>query len=342
MPARDGPHRATRPLLGFNLVSWATATNTNSGPWLEALREIEALGVCRITIVCYRFVDARSGAITERSAHGLVAGPTLPVMADVLEHGRARGFDVGLLPFVEIDNTEGIGRVWRGSATFDGDSLSVFFSDYEAYLRELACIARDGHAARLYIGSELRGLTKNQRAASHWNRLIAALRHSLGSKAFCALTYAANWNEFQDVSFWPELDEIGVDAYFPLASREEAKGPARPSEAVLARGWNRTLEALGRFSRRQRKPLTISEWGTVPFDLTSTRPWDWQPTQVPDADEQLRAYRALLRSIRTEKEWLSASDLWHWRMPGNEGSAYGIDGTCDIANDIRRYVAGEE
>jgi len=332
------PQLATRPALGFNLVSWAAETNTNPATWLEALADIEALGVRRITLVCYRFVDVDTGAITERSAHGLAAGPTLPVITAVVAHGRACGFDVGLSPFVEIDNVEGIGHLWRGSANFDQGGLSAFFSNYELYLQELAQIARDAGASRLSIGSELRALTNNPQSASHWIRIIAGLRRSIGSKTSCALGYAANWDEFLDVPFWMELDEIGVDAYFPLASREQAKGVARPSEAVLAGGWKRTFHILREFAQRQQKPLTMSEWGTVPFDLTSCQPWHWQPTQVRDPQEQFYCYRTLLRSIPREREWLSACDLWHWRMPGNEESTYGIDGESGIAYDIRQYT----
>jgi homoserine trans-succinylase len=40
------------------------------------------------------------------------------------------------------------------------------------------------------------------------------------------LTYAANWDDFDKVPFWNELDYIGIDAYFPL------------SDATTHRCWN--------------------------------------------------------------------------------------------------------
>jgi hypothetical protein len=338
----EGGRTMTRPSVGFNLVSWAAETNTNPNPWLAAIADIAELGIRRVTMVCYRFLDGASGSITNRSVHGLVAGPTDSVIAAVLDHGRVNGFDVGILPFVEVDNPDGIGRVWRGSVAFDRSRLATFFSNYEKYILDVATIARNGAAARFYIGSELAALTRDKDAATHWLRLIDAVRGVVGRAPSCRLSYAANFDELDHVPFWADLDEIGVDAYYPLASKSQAKGLARPTEETLTRGWSRNLNALRNFSDRQRQRLTISEWGAVPFDLTSTMPWHWQPSETPDPAEQSHAYQALLHSIRNESHWLSACDIWHWRMPGNDGSAYGIEGASEVARHIRAYAAGEE
>jgi hypothetical protein len=37
------------------------------------------------------------------------------------------------------------------------------------------------------------------------------------------LTYAANWDDFDKVPFWKELDYIGIDAYFPLSDAATTK-----------------------------------------------------------------------------------------------------------------------
>ncbi len=163
------------------------------------------------------------------------------------------------------------------------------------------------------------------------------MRQRLGDTTDCRLGYAANHDEFERVPFWDDLDDIGVDAYFPLASTWEAKGRSRPRENVLMRRSSRNLKRLKEFSDKRRKRVTISEWGTVPFELTSTKPWDWQPSQIPDVDEQVRTYSTLLRSIESEGSWLSACDLWHWRMPGNGESPYGIDHTSEVASPANRW-----
>jgi hypothetical protein len=334
----ESPGAGRRPPLGFSLVSWDTGVNSQPGPWLKALEDIAALGVRRVTIVCYRFLQPASGAITDRSTMGLAAGPGLSLVSAVAERARARGFDVTLNPFLEIDHPAGIGKVWRGSVTSNSQFITNFCSAYAKYILEVATVARRTRASRLYVGSELSGLTRDRELTHFWRQLIADARKALGLQTRCRLGYAANHDEFDKVPFWDGLDEIGVDAYFPLVSPWQAKGPSRPHGNVLVRGFDRNLKMLKRFASRQRRPLAISEWGTVPFATTSVRPWHWQPSQTPDPDEQSRAYKALLQAIRTEGAWLSSCDLWHWRMPGNEGSTYGIDQTSELADHIRRYA----
>jgi hypothetical protein len=255
----------------------------------------------------------------------------------VLQYGRSRGFDTGILPLLEIDNPQGIGAVWRGGVSAKAISAAQFFSDYQDYLEQLADVANESGASRFYVGSELAALTRDPNATPSWRSLISGVRSALGEASTCRLSYAANHDEFEHVPFWGNLDEIGVDAYFSLASAREARGPARPGVDVLVRRWRRELASLKQFSNRQDRQLVISEWGTVPLDLTTSQPWHWNPSDAPDVAEQVNAYEALLSSISTEGDWLSGCDLWHWRMPGNEDSLYGIDASHGASHYIRQY-----
>ena len=62
--------------------------------------------------------------------------------------------------------------------------------------------------------------TINQRRAlllQHWWELIANIRQSYSGQ----LTYAANFDNYQEVYFWDQLDLIGINAYFPLRELQE-------------------------------------------------------------------------------------------------------------------------
>ena len=273
--------------------------------------------------------------------NALVAGPSDDVLRAVLDEAHARRLDAGVVPFVEVDDPAGIGHTWRGSVSLRGAPLAEFFAAYRDYVVETAALAAPT-ATRFSVGSELAALSADPAAGPHWTRLVDAARTAIRDVSGARLTYAANFDEAARVPFWPELDEIGVDAYFPLASARQARGAARPTEDTLVGGWDRALRRLRDLSRRERKPVTIAEWGTVPLDLTTARPWDWRPSEVPDAAERANAYRALLRSLPGEGGWLTACDLWHWRLPGTEGSAYAIDQFSDIADDLRAYASGSE
>jgi hypothetical protein len=47
------------------------------------------------------------------------------------------------------------------------------------------------------------------------------------------LTYAANWDKYDQVSFWDELDFIEIQAYFPLTAQTS------PTAEEIKKGWNR-------------------------------------------------------------------------------------------------------
>ena len=327
---------APPPQLGFNLVSWSTTTNSDPGVWLRALADIKSLGVRRVTVVCYRFLHQATGLITTNSEYGLVPGPTDEVVSAVLKEGHRKGLDVGLNPFLEVDNPVSIGHIWRGSVSFAQPQLDFFFSQYQAYLRDAAAIITEAGGTRLYVGSELSRLSRDPSAQNSWIRVIKDLYHRLPSD--CSLSYAANYDEFSAVPFWSALTNISVDAYFKLASDRQAQGLNRPTLQVLLKSWNSNLLLLKNFSSEQGKPCSISEWGTVPFDMTTSRPWNWKPSQLADPGEQHTAYRSILESIRPQGSWLHGCDFWHWRMPGNEGSDYGIDLSSPISEYIREYT----
>jgi hypothetical protein len=327
---------APPPQLGFNLVSWSATTNVDPDVWLQALNDIESLGVRRVTVICYRFLQQATGLITKDSEYGLVSGPTDEVVSAVLKEGHRKGLDIGLNPFLEVDNPVGIGHIWRGSVSLAQPRLDFFFAQYESYLRDAAAIISEAGGTRLYVGSELSGLSSDPAARTTWIRIIEALYRHLPPG--CSLSYAANHDEVWGVPFWETLTNISVDAYYKLASDREARGLNRPTMQVLLKGWSDSLLRLKKFSSKHGKLCTISEWGTVPLDMTSSRPWNWQPSQLADPGEQHAAYRSMLQSIRHQGNWLHGCDFWHWRMPGNEGSDYGIDLSSPVSGYIREYM----
>ena len=50
--------------------------------------------------------------------------------------------------------------------------------------------------------------------AEPWQEITSLVRGKYGAP----LTYAANWDEVEQVQFFDSLDLIGVDAYYPLSS----------------------------------------------------------------------------------------------------------------------------
>jgi len=250
--------------------------------------------------------------------------------------GKRLGMQVSLNPFVEIDNPNGIGHEWRGLLNFSGPMLRQFFEHYSGYLSEMASLASGTNTDRLYVGSELKALSSNPDARAHWSVLIDALRDAVGRKIL--LAYAANHDEYIHVPFWRELDEIGVDAYFSLASRIEAVGRGKPSVELIKRAWFEHLRDLHAFSKKRERPIFLSEWGVVPFDHATHEPWNGQPSDVMDLDEQLSAYQATIEATLVQDQWLKGVQFWHWDLRSASGSHFGIRDESSVIRLIAQYM----
>jgi hypothetical protein len=324
-------------LTGFNLISWTRSALAGSRPWKRAIDEIHDLGVSRVTFVPFALYDRRMTQVVDESRYGLVCGPKTAVLAEAVRHARRKGMDVNIKPMIEIDNPDGEGEIWRGSIKLDDESLVPFFNSYREFVLDACELARTEGASRFYVGSELGGITSNYKSHGHWEELISACRSRLGASK-CQLSYAANFDEYAQIAFWQLLDEIAVDAYFPLASRSSAAGIGRPSEREIRKRVDRFMGQLRMFAESRRKPLYIAEWGVTPFDLTTVDPSDESPSATPDAIEAINAYNALLASMSTQGAWLTGVDFWHWQVSVEDQSNYAIRPRDAVSRLIRRSL----
>ena len=121
------------------------------------------------------------------------------------------------------------------------------------------------------------------------------------------LTYAANWDRYDRIPFWSQLDYVGVDAYFPLSDARE------PSVRELTRGWQPHLTALRKLSDRLQKPILFTEFGYRSCDYTARRPWESETPCVPNETAQANAYRALTEAVWPQP-WLAGGFAWKWFM----------------------------
>ncbi|MEO1330328.1 MAG: glycoside hydrolase/phage tail family protein, partial [Pseudomonadota bacterium] len=143
------------------------------------------------------------------------------------------------------------GATTPAQLSWTGDTVSANGAD-DGYRRFVLSLARIAEAAggvdAFVIGSEFRSLTQIRSGAGAYPAvdalcaLAADVRAILGPDA--KLTYAADWSEYfghqppdgsGDVYFhldplWadPEIDAVGVDAYFPLSDWADDGDPAAP------------------------------------------------------------------------------------------------------------------
>lgn len=164
----------------------------------------------------------------------------------LVEAIRAKGWKVMFYPMFFMDVS---GKAWRGEVTGTASEVASFFTKangYNAFITHYANLMQ-GEVDAFVIGTEMKGLTKVAAAAGEYPAVdaLAALattvRGIMGEDVL--LTYAADWSEYHHTdggwynldALWasPDIDMVGIDAYFPLAD-EPQQGY---DEAALMAGW---------------------------------------------------------------------------------------------------------
>ena len=164
--------------------------------------------------------------------------------------------------------------------------------------------------------------------AAEWSELIERVRAVYGG----ALTYAANFDQYASVGFWPELDLIGVNAYFPLRRHPMGTAEVASIEPELEASWRRILGELEAFRGEAGAgdlPVLFTEIGYTTSADATLEPWssrgfslvgDWESPQLVVWDERERGFeeralavRALRRASRDVDPALLRGLLW-WKL----------------------------
>jgi glycosyl hydrolase family 113 len=164
--------------------------------------------------------------------------------------------------------------------------------------------------------------------AREWDQLIAAVRAEYHGE----LTYAANFDQYQAVGFWPALDLIGVNAYFPLRSHPIAKSEIASIEPELLASWRRVLGEIAELrieAGAADRPVLFTELGYTCRVNATLEPWssrgfslvgDWDHPELMVWDERERSYeeralavRALRRAAAEVAPDLLRGLLW-WKL----------------------------
>ncbi len=209
---------------------------------------------------------------------------------------RKKGMKIMLKPQIWI---------WRGEFT---GSLAMTSEDhwkhleksYEKFILTYAKLAQELKTEIFCIGTELDQFV--QQRPEYWKNLITKIRDVYGGK----LTYASNWDEYPRVYFWPLLDYIGVDAYFPLSDEKT------PSVSQLKQGWQPWKEKMFSLSQRLGVPILFTEFGYRSMDYTAKKPWlvDRDDQKV-NLEGQANAKTAIFEEFWNES-WFAGGFVWKW------------------------------
>jgi hypothetical protein len=211
---------------------------------------------------------------------------------------RERGIATLLKPHLWLHGS------WPGEIEMTSEAdWATWFANYREFLLAWARFAAEEELEGLCLGTEL---DKTALRADEWRALIVEVRAIYPG----LLTYAANWDRFETIPFWEELDAIGVNAYFPLSVS------ARPTSAEMGSAWKPIAARLEALAERTGRPIVFTEIGYHPVEGACREPWVWNPEGAARAPEvQAAAYEAVARTFFDEP-WFGGIFWWKWHASG--------------------------
>jgi hypothetical protein len=140
-----------------------------------------------------------------------------------------------------------------------------------------------------------------------WVNLIATTRSDYKGM----LTYAANWDEYDKIKFWSELDLIGIDAYFPLSEKKH------PNKEELLIAWQKPKQEMKKVSQQYRKDIVFTEFGYESIEYNTMGHWKLSKDSLSvNFDNQKIAFEALFQSL-TSEDWWKGGFIWKWHLNRN-------------------------
>lgn len=290
---------------GFSLIITAPDAYASSDTW-NALNELHALGVNAVT-----FTTSYSMATTTSSTIGTGRyTATDSALATGIRWARQLGMRTTLALYV--DPADGS---WR--ARIHPANRILWFTQYGTILNHLAEIAAQNKVDHLCIGVELISMstsTSNPDNTGRWLTMIKAVR----ARYHGSLLYAANWgntvgvdDEFSQIHFWKALDEVGIDAYFPVALNPH------PTLEQIAQRWGYIHDTiLSPFARAVGLPIVFTEVGYRSIPAIASEPYNSKLDEPYDGCAQAQAYYGLLESWKGSK-MLAGIYWWYWSPSPN-------------------------
>ncbi|MFY0652077.1 MAG: hypothetical protein JXQ96_08600 [Cyclobacteriaceae bacterium] len=215
---------------------------------------------------------------------------------ETIQGAKSLGLKIMLKPHIWVR-----GQGWAGEFDLPTDDLwKQWESNYSEYILTYAKIADSLNVDMLCIGTEIK--LAIQKRPGYWTELIPEIRRHYKGK----LTYAANWDNYDKVKFWHQLDYIGVDSYFPICEEKT------PEVATLVNNWGDTKSSLSKFSKKHQKPILFTEFGYRSMDYTAAGHWEMDRQEaVLNMEGQKNALEALFKTYWNE-EWFGGGFLWKW------------------------------
>jgi hypothetical protein len=279
---------------GIVYTSWSR-TELGSRVSDRTLEYLDKLGVRHIGIMIVWVQDSIEEDVISPDEKDT---PEDKALAHAINKAHSLGMKVMLKPHVDVKTGE-----WRG----DIIASDAWFASYKDFLMHYARLAAEYNVELFCIGTELVNTTLLPSCQSQWEGIIKETREIFPG----ALTYCANWDEYETVGFWDKLDFIGIDAYFPLTAKKN------PTKQELIAAWQGNAGEIDSWLKQKQlnKPVIFTEIGYCSADGTNIQPWSVFSNNISegfvDQQEQADSLEAMLVAC-SAYNWFKGFYWWNY------------------------------
>lgn len=191
---------------------------------------------------------------------------------------------------------------WRGDIHPVANKNWIIFEEaYLSFILDMALFAQAEKIEMFCIGTELNSFVKAR--PNFWKKLIYEVRALYEGE----IIYSANWDNYENIPFWGELDFIGVNSYFPI-SKEKI-----PSVEKVKNKWNSKKKRLKKLSRKLDMKVIVTEFGYRNVVYSGLEPWTHNKgkTSVVSYEAQNNLLKAFFESLWNQ-DWIAGGFLWNW------------------------------
>ncbi len=302
LPAENSRINSPGKINGLTFVAPPAPFSTN--PMLP-IREI---GANWIAVVPYAFTkNGQPKVFYDPKSKKHWWGENPEGVSETIRLAHENGLKVMLKPQVWV------GGSWVGALFFEKpEDNEAWENDYEKYILFFAELAENQKVEMFCIGTEFNQLVA--RRPDFWKKLIQKTRKIYTGK----LTYSANWDDWERVPFWSDLDFIGLGGYFPLVESDT------PSVEKLVEAWQPIVARLENLSREKNRPILFSEYGYLTVDNCGWRNWELEKgieSRKINQQAQANCLEAM-HQVFQKKDWWAGGFLWKWFPEGQGHEGY--------------------
>ncbi|MFT3789390.1 MAG: hypothetical protein QM770_24955 [Tepidisphaeraceae bacterium] len=264
----------------------------------KSIDEIAAVGADTVKFV----VDSRQeNGSSSRIYLDMRMTPTPDQLGDLIRYAKSKNLRVILMPIVLLDKPRG--GEWRGQ--IKPESWDTWWDSYREVLNHFAWIAQGNGADVLVIGSEL---VSTEGKTEEWRETIRKVREIY--KGY--ITYSSNWDHYDGIAWWDDLDLVGMNSYWKLGDDENV------TVQEIEDNWKPIQQRVLEFAASKGKPLLLLEVGWCSQANAAKEPWDYtQDSQPIDDDLQKRLYEGFF-NVWYGSPGMAGFSMWEW-TPGDGG-----------------------